>query len=192
MILLKHNMIIGGIAMFNEKTNEKEDIKILKRLLRSTDNKRMHIRYHVIILHYKGYTNIHISKIMDLNEHTVGTYIKSYKESGIDGLKMKKSTGCPSYLSKEQEEKLYEVITTKTPDEVGFEYRKNWTANIARQWVSTNFGVNYSNRGMLDVFHRLNLSYTRPTYTLKKSDPKKQEAFKEDFEVLKKPYWRKN
>ena len=31
---------------------------------------------------------------------------------------------------------------------------------------------------------RLNLSYTRPTYVLAKSDKEKQERFKQDFEVL--------
>lgn len=36
------------------------------------------------------------------------------------------------------------------------------------------------------VLHRLNLSYTRPTYVLAKADKIKQEKFKEDFEVLKK------
>ena len=40
---------------------------------------------------------------------------------------------------------------------------------------------------MLQVLYRLDLSYTRPTYTLAKADPEKQEAFKQDFEVLKKP-----
>jgi putative transposase len=39
---------------------------------------------------------------------------------------------------------------------------------------------------MLQVFHRLNLSYTRPTYTLAKADKEKQEAFKQEFEDLKK------
>ena len=33
---------------------------------------------------------------------------------------------------------------------------------------------------------RLNLSYTRPTYVLAKSDKEKQEKFKQDFELLKK------
>ena len=125
---------------------------------------------------------------MDLNPHTVKAYINSYKQKGLEGLNMGKTTGCPRFLTKEQEEKLYEVITTKTPDEVGFGHRKNWNANIARKWVSDNFQVEYSNRGMLQVLHRLNLSYTRPTYTLEKADPEKQEAFKQDFEVLKKPH----
>lgn len=99
--------------------------------MRTTDNKRMHIRYQVIILHLRNYTNIYISKIMELNPHTVGIYIISYKKDGINGLAMGKPTGCPRFLTDEQEKKLYEVITTKTPDEVGFGYRKNWNANIA-------------------------------------------------------------
>lgn len=36
------------------------------------------------------------------------------------------------------------------------------------------------------ILHRLNLSYTRPTYVLKKADKKKQEEFINDFENLKK------
>jgi hypothetical protein len=39
---------------------------------------------------------------------------------------------------------------------------------------------------MAEVLYRLNLSYTRPTYILKKADKQKQEAFKEDFKTLKK------
>jgi len=172
--------------MHSENTNEKEELKILKNLLRTTDNKRMHIRYQVIILHLRNYTNIHISKIMELNQHTVGTYINSYKKDGINGLAIGKPTGCPRFLTTDQEENLYEVMTTKTPDEVGFGRRKNWNANIARKWVSDNFNVEYSSRGMLQVLHRLNLSYTRPTYTLAKADLQKQQAFKSEFEVLKK------
>ena len=155
--------------MYIQNANEKEEIKILKKLLRITNDKRMHVRYQVILLNYRGYTNSHIATIMDLNPHTVGSYVNSYKQYGIEGLKMGKTTGSPRFLSKEQEAELYKVITTKTPDEVGFGYRKNWNANIACKWVNDNFNIQYSNRGMLQVLYRLDLSYTRPTYTLAKS-----------------------
>jgi putative transposase len=123
---------------------------------------------------------------MDLDSHTIARYINNYKRLGVDGLIMGKSTGCPRLLTQEQEKSLYDVIVTKTPDQVGFGKRKNWNANIARQWVSDQFKINYSKRGMLDVLHRLGLSYTHPTYTLEKADPEKQELFKEEFERLKK------
>lgn len=169
-----------------KNTNEKEEIKILKSLIRNTDNKRMHIRYHVIILHLRKYTNTHIATIMDLNNHTIGNYVNAYKQNGIEGLSIGKSSGLPRFLTKEQEAILFELISTKTPDEVGFGYRKNWNSNIVKKWVKDNFNIEYSKRGMLQVLHRLNLSYTKPTYTLEKADIEKQEHFKVDFEVLKK------
>jgi len=134
----------------------------------------------------KGLTNKYIAGITELDQHTVGVYINTYKSVGIDGLIPKKPPGRPRYLSKEQEQQLYETISYGTPEDVGFDGVKNWTAKIACVWVLKEFGVQYAVNGMLDVFHRLNLSYTRPTYVLAKADPKRQAQFKEDFEVVKK------
>lgn len=89
-------------------------------------------------------------------------------------------------MTEEQEKKLVEIVTTKTPDEVGFPPRKNWNAWIIMQWVKENYGLEYSHSGMCKVLHRLGLSFTRPTYTLAKANPKKQEEFKQQFELLKK------
>lgn len=164
----------------------------VKEAMKKTKDKRMYQRYHVVYLHLKGSTNKDIAGMVDLCEHTVGKYIKAYKANGLDGLVMGKSTGAPKYLTPEQEQQLFEVITTKTPDQVGIPNRKNWDSGIACKWVKMNFGIQYTARGMLDVLHRLNLSYTRPTYTLAKADPQKQEEFKQDFELLKKTSRRKN
>lgn len=57
---------------------------------------------------------------------------------------------------------------------------------MIRQWVIKEFNISMSHRGIAYVLHRLNLSYTRPTYVLAKADKEKQEKFKNDFEVLKK------
>ena len=140
----------------------------------------------VIYHHLKGFSNVNIASMNNLCDHTVGTYVNYYKQNGIQGLELGKSTGAPRLLTPEQEIQLVEIITTKTPDEVGFFPRKNWDSNIIRQWVLKNLNVKYTQRGMLEVLYRLDLSYTRPTYTLAKADPKKQEEFVEEFEVIKK------
>lgn len=173
---------------FIETDPNNSEIQNIKKAMKETKNKRMYQRYMVILYHLQGYTNNHISDIIDLCAHTVGTYIKKYKTQGISGLEMGHSPGAPRNPNSEQEKKLVEIITTKTPDEVGFSPRKNWTVAIIRQWVIDNFGVKYSPRGMTEVVYRLNLSYTRPTYTMAKADLKKQEDFKNEFEVLKKSY----
>jgi transposase len=175
---------IDKTLMIEDKRSE---IKDIKEAMRKTSSKRMYQRYHVIFLHLKGLMNKDIAPIVGLCEHTIGKYVNAYKVEGLKGLKMGKSTGAPKFLTDAQERKLFETITTYTPDQVGIPDRKNWDTKIACQWVEANFGVKYTPRGMLDVFYRLGLSYTRPTYTLKKANPQKQEEFKEDFELLKKP-----
>jgi len=51
--------------------------------------------------------------------------------------------------------------------------------------VKDRFGIEFSERGMRDVFYRLKLSYTRPTYTPARADPVKQEEFREKLEGIK-------
>lgn len=169
-----------------ETENNNPEIQAIKKAMKDSNDKRMYQRYLAILLHLKGSTNKDIAEDLDLCQHTIGTYIRKYKKEGISALDMNHSPGAPRLLTADQEKELVEVITTKTPDEVGFAPRKNWTIAIIRQWVIDNFGVEYSPRGMAEVLYRLNLSYTRPTYTLKKADAEKQEAFKQEFEVLKK------
>lgn len=170
-------------------TNESSEIRELKKLKRSTKSNRMYVRYSAVILHLRKYTNRHISEILEIGEHTIGRYIRSYKEKGVDGLIPNVSPGRNKLLSDEEEGQLIEVITTKTPDEVGFPNKKNWTASIACKWVMMSFQIGVSNRGMLDIFKRLNLRHTRPTYTLAKADPAKQKEFLEKFDVLKKTHF---
>ena len=146
----------------------------------------MQRKYMVIRLHMKGLSNESIADIIDLNKQTVGIYITTYKSYGIEGLIPKKSPGRPTFLDKGQELQLYETVSNKTPDDVGFDGIMHWTAKIACQWVLKEFGVQYKINGMLNLFHRLKLSYTRPTYVLAKADPQKQEQFIEEFGGLKK------
>jgi transposase len=175
------------VWLMNNIDDNSLKIQKVKEAMKKTNSKRMYQRYNVIYLHLKGYTNKDISGVVGLCQHTVGIYVKNYKLNGLEGLVLGKSTGAPKFLTDEQEKQLFEVITTKTPDQVEIPNRKNWDTNIACQWVKKTFGVEYTSRGMLDVLHRLNLSYTRPTYTLAKANPQKQEEFKQEFELLKKP-----
>ena len=169
------------------KDDADAEIQEVKAAIKHNKDKRMHIRYLVILNHLHEQQNVDIAKSMSLCAHTVGTYIQKYKEGGLGKLIPAPKSGAPRMLSKEQEEQLVQVVTTHTPDEVGFLFRKNWNALLIKEWVKNNFGVEYSHSGMLYVLYRLNLRFTRPAYTLAKADPQKQEEFKQKFELLKKP-----
>ena len=169
----------------NEKTTT-DEIKKLKKLARKTHDSAMRMRYDVIRLYLTGRSKSETADIFGITYHTVRNYVQAYIADGIEGLKIGQSTGRTKKLTETQEQELYKCISTQLPKDVGFEPFVNWTAPLACKWVLNTFGVNFSERGMRDVFYRLRLSYTRPTYTLKKADPQKQEEFKEEFETLKK------
>jgi len=168
------------------------EIEELEKLLHTAKSRVLYRKYLVVHLHMKGHPNRRIAEMMNLNKNTVGIYINTYRAQGADGLIPGKSPGRPKKLTNEQEQKLYETIKRNTPDDVGFGGMMNWTANLACQWVRREFGVQYHVNGMLEMFHRLNLSYTRPTYVLAKADPDKQEKFRGEFEAVKKTPERRN
>ena len=162
------------------------EISNLKKLARKAKDARMRLRYDVIRLYLSGRTKSEIADIFSMTYQTARNYIAAYTEAGIAGLEITKPPGRLPKLNKEQEQRLYNCISKQLPRDVGFAPFVNWTAPLACKWVLKEFGVTFSERGMRDVFYRLQLSYTRPTYTLKKADPEKQKEFKADFEELKK------
>lgn len=89
-------------------------------------------------------------------------------------------------LSDEQEKEPVFTVCNRTPEEAGAGIFANWTAPLACTFVKKEFGVSFSHRGMQDLFARLGLRYTRPTYTLNKADPEKQAQFRSVCEELKK------
>lgn len=137
-------------------------------------------------LHLKGVTYAQIAGIIGRSIVTIANYVKAYREGGLVGLNMGQSPGRPTFLKEEQEQALYQLIVEQRPSDVGFPAKMNWNAPLVRDWVERKFGVKFSERGMRQLLYRLGFSYTKPTYTLAKADPEKQETFKQEFEMTKK------
>ena len=168
------------------KSVKDEKIIELKLAMKNTNNIRLYKRYSVVLKHLQGFKNKDIAQMECLEKHTVGIYIKNYIDNGLKGLEMKYSPGKKRKLSKEQEVELVDIITTHTPEEVGFKNRCNWTIALVQEYIHKKFNIDMCHSAVYVAMNRLNLSYTRPTYVLAKSDKEKQEKFKQDFEVLKK------
>jgi len=123
------------------RDNKNAQMQEIKVAMKKNKDKRLHIKYLVIINHLHGLQNVEIAMNIGLCAHTVGTYIRKYKEGGLDNLAPIPKPGAPRMLSEEQENQLVQVITTHTPDEVGFPFRKNWNSLLIKDWVKNNFGV---------------------------------------------------
>ena len=162
------------------------EIEAIKTAERKEKDKATLRRLLIVRLLLEGYSNKQVMQIVNCSQKTVYNCQTKYKANGLSGLSTKPKPGRDKKLTDEQERKLYEVIKTKLPSEVGFAPFSNWTSSLAVQWVQANYGIEFSGRGLRNVFERIGLSYTRPTYTLKKADPEKQAEFIEEFERIKK------
>ena len=171
-------------AIMDKETEE--EIAQLKRLARKTHNVKLRQRYDIIRLFLSKRAKPEIAAVLDISLTQVYLILNLYKEAGIEGLELKRPTGRQRKLTDEQEEELSSIITEKLPKEVGLEPYCNWTAPLACKYVKDHYGVTFSERGMRDVFYRLNLSCTRPAYVLAKADPQKQAEFLEKLEGIKK------
>lgn len=167
--------------------NVDSKIHELSEAMRTTESIRLYERYQAVKLVLEGFQIKEVARMTNRDPHTIGNYVKSYKKGGIEALQPKKQSGRPKRLTQAQEEELREIVAFKTPEEVGFPARANWTLSLTSQLIARKWGFTYSLKGTANILHRLGLSCTRPTYTLKKADPKKQESFKtETFPELKK------
>lgn len=168
--------------------NPEQAANELREAMKKAQGRRDFERYQAALLFLEGYQKKEIAQIIGRCPHTVGSYVRLYENGGIDGLLQRGvSTGKPSRLSSEQKQILLETVAYKTPDEAGFSARFNWTLSLVAQFIEREWGESYTQKGASKLLHALGLSYTRPTYTLKKADPDKQKAFvQETFPSVKK------
>lgn len=168
------------------KSFTEQEIQGMKQRMKNEKDSVLHRKYQAIYLHMTGKTNIEIAEIISRCKQTVGTYLHTYFDKGLDALVPVKQTGRPKWLTKEQLATLKQVITAQTPHEAGFDHAYNWTAKLVILWVEKEFGVRYANSSMQQIMHQEKLSYTRPTYHLEKASTEKQHAFAEELDGVKK------
>lgn len=172
--------------MKTQKANLDSAVQEVKAAMHDSKDLRLFKRYQAILMYLKGKTYQEIGSLVGCTVPTVCHYVRDYRNDGLKGLVPGQSPGRPSELTKEQEKELYQLIVESKPVDVGFPTDRNWTSFLIRDWIERNFNVSYSARGVRALLHRLGFSYTKPTYTLEKADPVKQETFKEEFNVTKK------
>lgn len=159
----------------------------IERRMKKEKDRRMFERYQAVYLYTQSKTRKEIAAIIGRNEKTVSKYIRAYQDGGVDGLQMNHSPGAPRRLASEQEEQFKRTVVEYLPHEVGFPSKFNWTLNLMGEYIKREYQVTYSLQGVADLANRLNLSYTKPTYTLTAADPIKQQTFREvTFPELKK------
>ncbi|MDT2305443.1 helix-turn-helix domain-containing protein [Paenibacillus larvae] len=86
----------------------------------TNQERRMYERYQAIYLHLKGTSMKAIADILNRNRMTVSSYIHTYENGGLGALQIKHSSGAPTRLTKQQQDRLKQTVAYSVPHEVGF------------------------------------------------------------------------
>lgn len=111
-----------------------------------------------------------------MDRQTLRGWVIRFNAAGTDGLPDRPRSGRPPFPGEGQMAAL-KAIVLRGPDPER-DGASAWTARDLCQIVLGRFGVRYSENGMLDLPHGLNLSWqkTRPVHP--QADPRAQAAFK--------------
>ena len=78
------------------------------------------------------------------------------------------------------------MIEHSTPIEEGYGCESCWDTRILKHVLEEKFSITMSRSGICEMLKRWGFSYTRPTYTLKRANRQKQEAFQRELDMVKK------
>jgi transposase len=136
---------------------------------------RLARRANALVLLDNGMSCEAVAKVLLLDDDTVRTWYRLYKEEGIKGLASFRHEGGACRLSDEQQERLKAWITEMLPR----------TTREVGAWIEKEFSIEYESRcGLVALLHRLGMEHRKPKTVSRKLDPEKQAAFIKAYEEL--------
>ena len=136
---------------------------------------RLARRANALVLLDRGMSCAEISSVFLLDDDTVRTWFRLYREDGIDGLAGFGYEGSNGHLNARQREELKYWITDTLPR----------TTRHVGAWIEQEFGIVYQSRsGLVALLHRLGMEHRKPQSVSQKLDVDKQKAFIKAYETL--------
>jgi transposase len=102
-----------------------------------------------------------VIRSLGMTRPRIYVWLAAYREGGIEALKAKKLFGRPPKLNDKALKALYNIVTTKNPQQLRFEFAL-WTRGIIRDLVQERFNVKLSVVSVGRLLKKLGLSPQRP------------------------------
>ena len=155
-----------------------DDLKTLETLYRRERNAKQRDRYRVVLLALKGMTAPEIRQRVDRSRTFVQTWVYAYRDHGIAGIAVKKQTGQPTKLPRDQEPAFLEMLAQSDRPLRG----RDMVAILEES-----FGVTYTLQGAYDLLHRLGYTSLKPRPVNPKKDPAAEAQWLQASPLLSKP-----
>ena len=116
-----------------------------------------------------------VGAVLLLDDDTVRTWFRLYREDGIKGLAGFGYEGGSCHLSPEQRERPRSWVAEMLPR----------TTRHVGAWIEREFAIVYQSRsGLIALLHRLGMEHRKPQSVSRKLDETRQKAFIEAYESL--------
>ena len=145
----------------NVAFHRSDDLKTLETLCRRERNAKQRDRYRAALLALKGMTEPEIRQRVDRGRTFVQTWVYAYRDHGIAGIAVKKQTGQPTKLPRDQEPAFLERLAQSDRPLRG----RDMVAILEES-----FGVTYTIQGAYDLLHRLEYVPLKPRPVNPKKD----------------------
>jgi transposase len=142
------------------------------RRFKQTDERRVAERLHAVLLLDAGQNAASVCTILHIHPNTLKRWVKTFVEGGEEALTTLNYVPAAGNLSAAQLKQL----STWLDAEVG-------TTVEAVAWVEAQFGVSYTDSGMVKLLKRLDYRFKQPDVVPSKADPDKQTAWVKTYSV---------
>jgi transposase len=127
-----------------------------------------------------------IAKGLGFHRSCVYEWVAKYREGGLDALRTKPIAGRPRKLTGKHLEKLYGIITSKSPLQLKFPFAL-WTRSMIRELIHDEFDVRLSDVSVGRLLRKLGLSPQKPLYRAYQQDAQAVERWRqEEYPAIKK------
>ena len=104
---------------------------------------REQIRIRAVKMVEAGESPERIVKTLGFHRSAIYQWIAKYREGGIDALKTRRITGRPPKLTGSQIKKIYDIITSKNPLQLKFEFAL-WTREMIKDLIYDRYKIKLS------------------------------------------------
>lgn len=160
--------------------------------MNSLDGRKLHhsareaIRIRAVQRILEGESPEIIAKTLGFHRSAVYQWLKRYEAEGIAGLKYRRIPGKQSTLSKNQKQKIFDIVTSKNPLQLKFPFAL-WTRRMVKDLILDQFGIDLSEVSVGRLLHDLGLTPQRPLRRAYQQDPARVAHWRdEDYPAIQK------
>jgi transposase len=165
----------GKDAGMNVAFHRSDDLETLETLYRRERNAKQRDRYRVVLLALKGRTAPEIRQRVDRSRTFVQAWVYAYRDHGVAGIAVKKQTGQPTKLPRDQEPAFLAKLAQSDRPLRG----RDMVAILEES-----FGVTYTIQGAYDLLHRLEYVPLKPRPVNPKKDADAEQQWRKSAPFL--------